>query len=48
MDAIKKNEDGEIECIFFYNDRTIPQSHTEFWNEYFEKIKAFSKLEIDQ
>lgn len=46
VDAIKRKEDGAIEIIFFYNDRTNPQSHPEFWNEYFKKIKAFSKFEI--
>ncbi|MDF2856856.1 MAG: hypothetical protein K0Q87_2707 [Neobacillus sp.] len=46
LEAIKKNENGEINCVFFYNDRTNPQSNPQFWNDYFEIIKAFSKFEI--
>lgn len=45
--AIVKNDLGEIESVFFYNDRTNPQSHPAFWNNYFEIIIAFSKFEID-
>lgn len=45
-EAIIKNDSGEIDSIFFYNDRTNPQSHPEQWNNYFEIIKAFSKFEV--
>ena len=44
--AIKRNDKGEIEIVFLYNDKKNPQSHPEYWNEYFEKIKLLSKCEM--
>lgn len=46
--GIKRNSKGEIEFVFFYSDGTIPQSHSEYWNEYFEKIKLLSKCEMQE
>jgi hypothetical protein len=43
-DRIQRNTEGEIESIFFYDDRTNPQSTPKHWNEYFEIIKSFSKF----
>lgn len=43
-DKIQRNKEGEIELIFFYTDRTNPQSNQQFWRDYFEIIKAFSKF----
>ncbi|MBT2561114.1 hypothetical protein J7E50_09755 [Pedobacter sp. ISL-68] len=47
-DVIKRNDNGEIVSVFFYKDITNPQSHPEYWADYFEIIKQFSKLEIQQ
>jgi hypothetical protein len=44
-DKIQRNEAGEIGRIFFYYDKTNPQSNPAYWNDYFEIIKAFSKFE---
>lgn len=43
--AIHRDNDGRICQFFFYNDRTNPQSSPEFWNDYFDIIKEFSKFE---
>lgn len=43
-DRIQRNKAGEIDSVFFYNDRTNPQSSPEYWKDYFEIIKAFSKF----
>jgi hypothetical protein len=45
-DRIQRNDAGEIVRIFFYYDKTNPQSSPEYWNDYFNIIKAFSKFEI--
>lgn len=44
--AIHRNERGEIQSIFLYNDRTNPQNDPKFWPEYFEKIKLLSKFTV--
>lgn len=33
---INRNEKGEITIVFFYNDRTNPQSFPEHWDSYTE------------
>lgn len=40
---IHRNDFGEIESVFFYNDKTNPQDSTEYWDDYFEIIKELSK-----
>lgn len=45
-DAVQRNKAGEIDSVFFYNDRTNPQSSPQYWTDYFNIIKAFSKFEI--
>lgn len=47
-DRIQKNEQGKIVRIFFYKDKTNPQSSPEYWDDYFKVIKAFSKFEISE
>lgn len=44
-DAIQRDEAGNISKVFFYNDRTNPQSNPKYWDEYFEIIKSFSKFD---
>lgn len=50
--TVYRNDIGEIEKIFLYNDGTNPINTTskklrdELWNEYFEKIKILSELSI--
>lgn len=45
-DRIQRNDKGEIIKVFFYYDKTNPQSSPEYWNDYYKIIKAFSKFEI--
>jgi len=42
---IHRNEKNEITEIFFYNDKTNPQSSNQYWEDYFAIIKELSKLE---
>jgi hypothetical protein len=44
--GVKRNSDGEIEMVFFYNDETNPQSNSKYWSQYFDKIKLLSKCDI--
>lgn len=44
--GIKRNQEGEIEMVFFYNDGNNPQSMPQYWDIYFSKIKELSKCEI--
>lgn len=46
QDGLKRNKDGTIETVFFYNDRTNPQSAPEYWDVYFEKIKLLSRCSV--
>jgi len=45
-DAVRRDNDGEINMVFFYKDRTNPQSSPQYWNIYFEKIKLLSMCEV--
>lgn len=47
-ESVRRNEKGEIYQLWFYNDKTNPQSTEKYWPEYFEKIKQLSKREIKQ
>jgi len=44
--AVSRDDEGKIYMVFFYNDKTNPQSEPRNWNEYFEKIKLLSKCEV--
>ena len=44
-DAIQRDEEGKIVRVFFYNDKTNPQSSPQYWNDYFDIIKEFSKFD---
>lgn len=41
-----QKEDGIV--VFFYNDKTNPQSTPFYWPRYFEIIKDISKFKIEQ
>ncbi|MDD4761387.1 MAG: hypothetical protein PHU66_11345 [Bacteroidaceae bacterium] len=43
--CIERNEKNEIVTIYFYSDKTNPQSSNHYWNDYFAIIKELSKLE---
>lgn len=45
-DLIERDENGTIYFVYFYKDNTNPNTSPEFWNDYFEKLKAFSKFDI--
>lgn len=47
-DAIGRDDDEKINLVFFYKDRTNPQSSPEHWGIYFEKIKLLSKCEVNK
>jgi len=47
--GIHRNEKGEIWRIYFYNDKLNPTAKNAqklLWDNYFEKIKEISKLEV--
>lgn len=43
-EAIRLDDEGEIVRVFFYNDRTNPQSSPKHWDAYFEKVKILSSF----
>lgn len=45
-DRIQRNDAGEIVRVFFYSDKTNPQSNPKYWNDYFDIIKAFSRFQV--
>jgi hypothetical protein len=45
-DSIRRNEEGEIIKVFFYNDTTNPQNDPKYWPDYFEKIKLLSRCNV--
>ncbi len=47
-DAIQRGEDGKINMVFFYNDRTNPQNDPSYWNTYSGKLMLLSKCEVDR
>ena len=46
LKAVTKDKQGEISRVYFYNDRTNPQIHSEFWEDYLHIIKELSKFTI--
>lgn len=40
--AIQRDKEGRIEFVWFYRDATNPQTHPQYWERYFEIIKALS------
>ncbi len=45
-ERIQRNDKGEITQIFFYYDGNDPMGDSTKWNDYFEKIEAFSQFKI--
>lgn len=41
--AIKRNNDGEIVRVMFYEDRTNPMNSPQCWPDYLNKIRELSK-----
>lgn len=37
------DKEGKIHRVFFYDDRTNPQSNEKYWDVYFKIIKSLSK-----
>lgn len=44
--GVKRTDEGDINMVFLYNDRTNPVISPEFWDEYFKRIKLLSKLSV--
>lgn len=44
-DAVRRDSEEKINCIFLYNDKTNPQSAPQYWDDYLAKIKLLSTLE---
>ena len=42
--AIRRNEDGEIVLVYFYDDSTNPNDEPEYWERYLSIIKRVSKF----
>lgn len=45
-EALRRDEAGKINQVFFYNDRTNPQNDPKYWDMYFEKIRLLSKCDV--
>jgi hypothetical protein len=45
---VQRNSEGHIEKIFLYNDGSSPMNSKDksAWNDYFDKLKKLSKLEV--
>lgn len=41
-ESIGRDNDGDINQVWFYDDRTNPVSNAKNWDAYFEKIKIVS------
>lgn len=50
--GVMRNEKNEIVKVFLYNDGTNPQNQSTdkkiLWDNYFEKLKKLSKLNVDK
>lgn len=50
--AIQRNDKGEIEKVFLYNDGTNPVNQSsdkpKLWENYFKKLQKLSKLKIEK
>lgn len=46
--TVRRDDNGKINMVFFYNDRTNPQSEPEHWNKYFERIQLLSTCEVKE
>jgi hypothetical protein len=46
INGIQRNDNSEIEKVFFYNDKTNPQTTPKYWPDYLGKIQLLSKCEV--
>lgn len=46
VEGVQRNQKGEIDRVFFYNDRTNPMNDSKYWPDYIERIKALSKCTV--
>lgn len=44
--SVRYGDDGKIDTIFLYNDASNPQSNPQHWNQYFDKIRTLSSLQV--
>lgn len=42
--SVHRNDNGEINQIYFYRDVTNPIHNPKCWNDYFDRIKIISKF----
>jgi hypothetical protein len=45
-DGVQRDDNGQINSVFFYNDRSNPANNPQMWPEYFEKIKLLANLTV--
>lgn len=43
---LKRDENGKIQMLFLYNDKTNPSNNSKYWDEYINKIKKLSTIKI--
>lgn len=43
--SVKVDDQGKINRVYFYTDRTNPTNNKKYWDAYFEKIKILSALQ---
>lgn len=46
--SISRGEDGKINMIFLYDDKTNPSDESEYWDVYFKKLKLLSGLSVNR
>lgn len=44
--GISRDENGKINMIFLYDDKTNPSDESEYWDVYFKKLKLLSGLSV--
>lgn len=45
--SIVVGDDGKINLVFLYNDRTNPTNNSKYWETYFEKIKLLGDIKAN-
>ena len=46
--SIRRDDNGNIDLFFLYDDSTNPKDNPSHWKYYFEKIKVLSKYEAEK
>lgn len=44
--GIKKDENGNINTVWFYDEVTNPKDHPKHWEAYLERIKTLAQLKV--